>query len=227
MGFILSLVPNWADAEDIAQEVKIRLWKQFDGYDPTKDFGAWARTIARYMVLAFRERQSRQNRLVSSRFVELVAEEAAAISEDLDAEQQALKDCFEKLPEAKRELLYLRYYPGRQTVQEIAAKLGRDLRGHAKGHPAGPHGTGRLHRGDAAQGGPPVNDRPTGNLTESDPDPKRQEIYNLANALLSGEITATEANRLEDSSAPTRPPGVATSASCTSRPSCTVERGEK
>ena len=125
LGFILSLVPNWADAEDIAQEVKIRLWKQFDGYDPTKDFGAWARTIARYMVLAFRERQSRQNRLVSSRFVELVAEEAAAISEDLDAEQQALKDCFEKLPEAKRELLYLRYYPGRQTVQEIAAKLGR------------------------------------------------------------------------------------------------------
>ena len=80
------------------------------------------------MVLAFRERQSRQNRLVSSRFVELVAEEAAAISEDLDAEQQALKDCFEKLPEAKRELLYLRYYPGRQTVQEIAAKLGRITR---------------------------------------------------------------------------------------------------
>ena len=42
-----------------------------------------------------------------------------------------------------------------------------------------------------------MNDRPTGNLTESDPDPKRQEIYDLADALLSGEITATEANRLE------------------------------
>ena len=38
LGFILSLVPNWADADDIAQEVRIRLWKQFDGYDPAKDF---------------------------------------------------------------------------------------------------------------------------------------------------------------------------------------------
>lgn len=39
-GFILSLVPHWADAEDIAQEVRIRLWEQFDNYDPAKDFGA-------------------------------------------------------------------------------------------------------------------------------------------------------------------------------------------
>ena len=38
LGFILSLVPNWADADDIAQEVKIRLWEQFDKYDPAKDF---------------------------------------------------------------------------------------------------------------------------------------------------------------------------------------------
>ena len=58
-GFILSLVPNRADADDIAQEVKIRLWEQFDSYDPTKDFGVWARTIAHYQVLTYREKQSR------------------------------------------------------------------------------------------------------------------------------------------------------------------------
>ena len=45
-GFILTLCPNWADAEDIAQEVKLRLWEQFDEYDPARDFGAWACTIA-------------------------------------------------------------------------------------------------------------------------------------------------------------------------------------
>ena len=39
-GFILTLCPNWADAEDIAQEVKLRLWEQFDEYDPAQDFGA-------------------------------------------------------------------------------------------------------------------------------------------------------------------------------------------
>ena len=39
-GFILALVPHWADADDIAQEVRLRLWEQFDDYDPAKDFGA-------------------------------------------------------------------------------------------------------------------------------------------------------------------------------------------
>ena len=39
-GYILALVPNYADAEDVAQDVRIRLWEQFDRYDPAKDFGA-------------------------------------------------------------------------------------------------------------------------------------------------------------------------------------------
>ena len=38
-GFVFTLVPNWADAEDIVQEVKLRLWEQFDDYDPTRTFG--------------------------------------------------------------------------------------------------------------------------------------------------------------------------------------------
>lgn len=37
-----------------------------------------------------------------------------------------LADCFEKLPEPKRELL-VRYYSGRCTTREIAAELGRSF----------------------------------------------------------------------------------------------------
>ncbi|MBN1393431.1 MAG: sigma-70 family RNA polymerase sigma factor [Pirellulales bacterium] len=125
-GYILALVPNWADADDIAQEVRIRLWEQFDEYDPAKDFGAWARTIAYYQVLTHREKQSRRQSKISRRCVELVAEEAAAISAELDAAEQALKDCFEKLPQVKRDLL-LRYYSGRWTTREIAAESGRSF----------------------------------------------------------------------------------------------------
>lgn len=125
-GFILSLVPNWADADDIAQEVRIRLWEQFGEYDSTKDFGAWARTIAYYQVLTHRERQSRHRSLISSQFVETVAAEVAAISDELDAEQRALADCFEKLPEPKRNLL-LRYYSGDRTTRQLAAELGRSF----------------------------------------------------------------------------------------------------
>ena len=125
-GFILSLVPNWADADDIAQEVRIRLWEQFSSYDPTKDFGAWARTIAYYQILTYREKQARHRNLVSSEFVDAIAKEIAGLSEELEAEQRALADCFEKLPEAKRDVL-MRYYSGQHTTREIAAELGRSF----------------------------------------------------------------------------------------------------
>jgi RNA polymerase sigma-70 factor, ECF subfamily len=125
-GYILSLVPHWADADDIAQEVRIRLWEQFQSYDPAKDFGAWARTIAHYQILTHREKLSRHRELVSSRFLEAVAEEVVAISAELDASQQALADCFEKLPQAKRDLL-LRYYSAGQTARTIAQELGRSF----------------------------------------------------------------------------------------------------
>ncbi len=40
--YILTLVPNLADAEQIAQEASMRLWEQFGQYDPSEgDFSAW------------------------------------------------------------------------------------------------------------------------------------------------------------------------------------------
>lgn len=125
-GYILSLVPHWADADDIAQEVRIRLWEQFDSYDPTKDFGAWSRTIAHYQILTHREKLARHGKLISAQFIEAIAEEAAAISRELDASERALADCFAKLPESKRELL-LRYYSNGQTARTIAQELGRSF----------------------------------------------------------------------------------------------------
>lgn len=125
-GYILSLVPHWADADDIAQEVRIRLWEQFDQYDSTKDFGVWARTIAHYQVLTHREKASRHRWLGSSHFIDVVAEEVAAISSELDAAERTLADCFQKLPEAKRELL-LRYYSSGQTARTVAEELGRSF----------------------------------------------------------------------------------------------------
>jgi RNA polymerase sigma-70 factor (ECF subfamily) len=123
-GFILALVPSWGDAEDIAQDVRVRLWEQFDSYDRTKDFGAWARTIAYYQVLTYREKKSRHRALIFSESLEMIAKEASAASDDADTEQRVLMECFEKLPEARKDLL-MRYYSDKQTAREIAAELGQ------------------------------------------------------------------------------------------------------
>jgi RNA polymerase sigma-70 factor (ECF subfamily) len=123
-GFVFTLVPNWADAEDIVQEVKLRLWEQFDDYDPTKDFWAWTCAIARYQVLTHREKQSRRRQVISLETLNLIADDFVAISEAIEGRQQALADCFAKLPEPKRTLL-MSYYSGKETMRELAARLGQ------------------------------------------------------------------------------------------------------
>ena len=58
--YCLSLMPHWADAEDILQDAKLELWQRFAEYDPAGDFGAWARKIVLYRVMASRRKLGRE-----------------------------------------------------------------------------------------------------------------------------------------------------------------------
>ena len=124
--FIFSLVPNWADAQDIAQEVRLRLWEQFDAYDPAKEFGGWARTIAYYQVLAYRKRLHTRQVHLSAEFLETVAAAFNADVDQFEARGSALQRCLDKLTAAKRRLL-LRCYSGRETIRQVAESLGRSF----------------------------------------------------------------------------------------------------
>lgn len=124
--FVFSLVPNWADAQDIAQEVRLRLWEQFDAYDPTKDFGAWARTIAFYQVLAYRKRLRGRQAQLGQESLELVAVTFTAGVEHFEARGNALQRCLQKLATAKRQIL-LRCYAGHESVRQVAESLGRSF----------------------------------------------------------------------------------------------------
>jgi RNA polymerase sigma-70 factor (ECF subfamily) len=128
VSYIVSLVPNWADADEIAQETRLRLWEQFDCYDPAKDFGAWARAIAHFMVLAYRKESQRAAARFSDRFVDLVAIEAASLSSKNPSLLDALSDCMAKLGQAARELLWA-CYAGTETIKDVAIRLGRSVRG--------------------------------------------------------------------------------------------------
>ena len=55
-GYILSLVPNWADADEILQETNIRLWEEFEKFQPGTNFAAWAIRVAHFQVLTWRKR---------------------------------------------------------------------------------------------------------------------------------------------------------------------------
>ena len=53
-GYILSLVPNWADADEILQETNIRLWEEFEKFETGTNFAAWAVRVAHFQVLTWR-----------------------------------------------------------------------------------------------------------------------------------------------------------------------------
>jgi RNA polymerase sigma-70 factor, ECF subfamily len=127
-GYVVSLVPNWADADEVIQETKLRLWEQFERYDPTKDFGGWARAIAYFMVLAHRKRSQRASARFSQQFVDAVSREAASLATDAYPLREALDDCLAKLAPNARELLWA-CYADKETIKDVAIRLGRSVRG--------------------------------------------------------------------------------------------------
>jgi RNA polymerase sigma-70 factor, ECF subfamily len=123
-GYILSLVPNIEAADDISQETHLRLWEQFDQFDPGKDFISWACTIAYYQVLTYRRMISRERVQFDSKVLDLLADETVRRREELAAKQSYLVDCLAKLSDFKREVLRL-YYSLGMTAKAVAEKLGR------------------------------------------------------------------------------------------------------
>jgi RNA polymerase sigma-70 factor, ECF subfamily len=122
--FVMSMVPNWNEAEEIIQETNLLLWREFDHFQPGTNFAAWACQIALNQVLAWRKRQQRDRVKFSPAFLEAVAEETTAEADWLEDRSRALAYCIEKLPERHRLLLRLRYNEGR-TIDAIGQDLGR------------------------------------------------------------------------------------------------------
>jgi len=122
--FVVSMVPNWSEAEEIIQETNLILWREFGRFQPGTNFGAWSCQVALNQVLAWRKRQHRDRMKLSEAFLEAVAEEATADADWLEDRSRALALCIEKLPERHRLLLRSRYNEGR-TIDAIGRELGR------------------------------------------------------------------------------------------------------
>jgi RNA polymerase sigma-70 factor (ECF subfamily) len=123
--YVYSLVSKTHDAEDILQEVKVVLWREFGKFAPGSNFRAWARTIATHQVLNYRRVVKREaGKTLDESFVEAVAEEIDRQSEGLERKTNALKYCLQKLPEVHRKMVLWRYYED-CSIAEIALRSQR------------------------------------------------------------------------------------------------------
>ncbi|HYG33146.1 MAG TPA: sigma-70 family RNA polymerase sigma factor [Clostridia bacterium] len=113
MAFIFGLVRDWHVAEDIFQEVWVRLAATRERGTAIEDQAQWCRKVAKNLVVDHWRRQ-RDARVVADStllefadFVELAFEEnPSTLTPD---RLQALNDCVSVLPEKSRRLLSLRY----------------------------------------------------------------------------------------------------------------------
>jgi len=122
--YILTLVPNHGDAEEIFQETSATLWEKYVEFEVGTNFAAWACRVAYFKTLNFRSRQKHRPLAFSDAFVELVDAEMIADADSLDAAYRALADCYESLNQTDRHLIDSRYRP-QATTAGIATALGR------------------------------------------------------------------------------------------------------
>ena len=93
-GYILALVRNRADADDLFQTTSLVLWRKFDTFRPGSSFFAWARRTAELEVRNFLKR----NRSLFIPFSEelldaLAATETPLHSDAVDSYLAGLRRC--------------------------------------------------------------------------------------------------------------------------------------
>src|SRR5437773_3560941 len=119
--YLLSLLRNAVDADDVSQEVSLVLWERFGDYDDRYPFLSWAFGIARNHVARWRRSRSKTRVWLPPEIEEKLAVTAAEIEDELAPQRKALQACLEKLGPQARELLALRYEQ-QMSLQEIAAR---------------------------------------------------------------------------------------------------------
>lgn len=106
--------PLWVD--DIAQEAFIIAYERMDEFDPTRDFGAWVRGIARNLVINERRKNARRKRILSDNLTDVLVASSSAVEEEKEelgdrgrAKMVALQHCLAEMPEKSRHLVKARY----------------------------------------------------------------------------------------------------------------------
>ncbi len=129
--YVMGLLHDTNDAEEVLQETSVVLWRKFRQYRPGTDFRRWACRVAHYEVLKLRQRKARGERLFSNAFIEALASESDRAMDELDDRREALKTCLGKLNPGDRELVKRRYQPG-ATTRSVAEEARRSVQGTKK-----------------------------------------------------------------------------------------------
>lgn len=125
--FVRAMIKDAEDADDLVQEVGVRVLSKDVPGVAAPDFPAWCRGVARNLVLHYWRSRQRRRETTSERYADIVArayDEADADADAWSERRGALMTCLEQLGPPARELLVSRYVE-HLTSDVIAARTNR------------------------------------------------------------------------------------------------------
>lgn len=123
-GYILTVVPDCNEADDLFQQTSLVLWEKAAEFRPDEDFVRWACGIAFNVIRNYRVKKRRDRHSFSDDMLQQIAEVRSRQSDWLEASLAALGACMEDLEPFDRRLLDL-CYDGRQSIRKVSEDLGR------------------------------------------------------------------------------------------------------
>ncbi|MBI9016048.1 MAG: sigma-70 family RNA polymerase sigma factor [Phycisphaerae bacterium] len=126
--YILMLVHNRTDADDIMQETAAILWSKFDQFRPDATFSTWAIGIARNKIMHFRQEYRRSRIQFTEEIFDQITTKASLFQDEKEDYLDAIDICVAKLSDDDQQIVKLRYNQG-ITIKSIAGHMGRSSQG--------------------------------------------------------------------------------------------------
>jgi RNA polymerase sigma-70 factor, ECF subfamily len=120
--YIITLVPDRNDAEDVFQQTCVAILERQSQYDPRRPFFPWACGFALNAVRRHRRAHHRERTPLSDAAIETLANVQSKSAQHIESRLALLLDCLAELPVDKRELL-MRCYTRQGSLDELAAQL--------------------------------------------------------------------------------------------------------
>ena len=122
--YVVSLLGNRQQAEDVMQETNMVLWRKANQFRLGTNFSAWMLKVAYYQVLDHRRKRNKRALFIQNdKFLAELSEAASSSTYLIERQQDALHKCLNKLPERQRDMVSRRYSEG-ASIKSVAQQIG-------------------------------------------------------------------------------------------------------
>lgn len=119
-GYIFSRINNRQEAEDIAEDVFVKIFEKADTFDEKKaSLSTWIYTITRNTLTDYY-----RTRKVFCEIPETLEDDSSSVEDEICNSEmlEKLSEALEKLDKRERDIIIMRFYSGK-TLKEIAKRL--------------------------------------------------------------------------------------------------------